>query len=370
MSVTKVPRLNGSDEPYPEFEAKPKTLIVQRSVWPGAKFEQLKIDPLTEHVFPVTWDKPGGPQGYAVLEISTSTEELSSLRDKTAVLEMYSRVQQRPGNQRISLPVPQVMAHDMGDQNALSSPFVLYTLPFQAGPAINLMPQQGEVLSHSQRLALAKQLGKMFNDILNSTVDCSPGCIPGGKPAMPGSKDTFQYMPLCTQVPQTENPSGNDPKPTPTGLLLRGRFLARSALFKYPKDGFMAVQSLANMYNEACDPVWEMDDVGMFKDVKFVPVDPGLGFGTIGLNKERNMLRYIPSSDAIVAPDFMACRPPIKSAFDEAAGPEFVYKAYATHWGFARQLAWFALGQIDEIGLRRKCAEGVDVPEEPNSYSY
>ncbi|KAB5575371.1 hypothetical protein GE09DRAFT_1052943 [Coniochaeta sp. 2T2.1] len=54
----------------------------------------------------------------------------------------------------------------------------------------------------------------------------------------------------------------------------------------------------------------------------------------------------------------------IKSAFDEAAGSEFVYKAYATQWLFARQLAWFALGSINEIGLRRNCAEGVDVPEE------
>ena len=121
----------------------------------------------------------------------------------------------------------------------------------------------------------------------------------------------------------------------------------------------------------------EASEDGIFKDVNFAVVDESLPL-SFGLDtKAGRITEYRPTSSAIIAPAFMACRPPawlwrpvsdwnsdpreewksgpqvneadmperkkVKEAFDEAAGDLYRKFAYEPVYRLVRRLGWLAV---------------------------
>lgn len=243
-------------------------------------------------------------RGIQKLILRTSRSDEGRPDQESAVLD-YLR-------QRSSIPVPEIIAKDVGYENALGKPYVIQNRI--SGSDLNSI---WDTLSHTQKCTIACELGKVLKNLLSLE-----SLIPGTIEAMPPGDD-LAHGPIIVPfemrdpgeglieepVQETSSNTGTFPIGQTTGDFLKHRFGRWKAYaLERPFD------RITNLFTDLLDTVTEMDDLGLF--------DTGMHCLCHVDLHSRNIMAEVQSNDsikitaildwdeAIIAPKFVNCQPP------------------------------------------------------------
>lgn len=365
MSDSIIKKPNGQTESYGMFQLQLLALVTS-CLWRDAHHMDITVVNKEDRLFELTLRSPGGEEHYAKVEIPkipNEGEPSRRLAGHAATTHMYEHV-------HIGLPIQKLEVHDFGVHNILESPFVLQKRTL--GKTVKAL---GDDLTHEKRLRLAKELGELYNRILNC------GEVGPGTPKFtrgPNSEETFTIQPFYpSNAVTTQVASGST-----TYQLLSNYYHYVGDVFSRPVTSHVQgvqnhppIPTLAGMFKAIPEILEEMENIGYFKQVKFVPVNP-VGPTLVSVDETNgSLVEYRPGALGFYGPDFMACQPPVwlwnqvkwnvnswveetkehdpepkntlarevKAAFDQAAGDKFVKYAYDDVWIYARRLARFII---------------------------
>ncbi|KAL3596003.1 hypothetical protein FPOAC2_10373 [Fusarium poae] len=279
--------------------------------------------------------------------------------------------------QNSSIPVPEVVAFDDTENNAIGSPYAVQVRVH----GVNLY-STFPTLSHDRRCRLAREFGDMCKQMLNMRNNSAGKLVlPIDDDGMTAGVCVTPWRPLAG-APRT--PQSDLAPPSPVYDTLRDVFEARKAedVERCPEDVLRPefMDRFIRMASELGADGWFDDQHYSIAHLDLAPhnilVDPTE-------NKDVPTISAILDWDsAVMAPSFMSCAPPmwiwvwqdeeeederkandnpptedgqeLKRTFEEAAGPEYCRLAYEPAYRLARRLVQFA---IDGINSSVDCKE-------------
>lgn len=330
-----------------------------------AQSPQLWPDALPQHIsarrcpkFPVSWwlfwDRPGQPKQSAFLTVRSSNQE----RYKAGILRLAREVLAIPNAPHLRIQLPELVKYDTSTDSILGEPYLLQKR--QAGLTISF---KFGYLSVAERLGLAAELGSLYRHILES--ECG---------------DHWAGKPVQVEQANGQTAFGVEPyHAMPHNPLNSGDSVYQILVssLEFQRDKYISqAPELSELYNELCGVANGLKAMGCLRSQSFCLVDEKLGplFLVLDLN-DGHIIEYQPSCFALIAPRFMAVRPPtwlwkperisdwpqlfkepvednepggqdqqrLKDRFDRAAGPLYMRLAYQEKYIIARRLGWFAL---------------------------
>ncbi|KAB5575373.1 hypothetical protein GE09DRAFT_1052945 [Coniochaeta sp. 2T2.1] len=358
-----------------DFELKIEALVSK--VWPSADVQVTRRAKPAQHIFEIEIAWTGQKKKHARFETYSlslnAAADKMRLRATVSTLKLYERLLDIPIEPaHVGIHLPKLKGYAFDDNNPPGTPYTLTEL--REGKTLqDLFVKMGN--SPKERLALALRFAKPLGQLYRKILECATNEKEAGKPITgkdPHGKDIVQIERFF-------------PQPKKSSAITKGSQVAQlmSNNFLYLKDRYSddsPIPELKDSYHNAVSIVQGLEKQGWLKDVTLALVDPGIGPTRFTIDNENNWTQYNPSSSAILAPAFMACRPPVwlwqpskrfvafgsaewkhdgnedwasvesekdyaavKQAFDEAAGELYNKYAYEKHYRFARRLGWSAV---------------------------
>lgn len=335
---------------------------IARTTWHGLEKDQILVERMHggsyNRVTSISFQtsEMAEPQKYVLRD--PRFPDLGPLTDHLAPLQFLYNYPK--------LPIPKMVSFDCSNDNALARPYIIQ----KRAPGNSILHEYPE-MSHSSRLAAARQLGYFYNDLTLITGNRIGKLIPSNTDlAGPWTFDVQTFISgVFDTVPLETEPYVSIPEPD-------AAYRNLLQIFKYRLDTDLARPDDYRVpYDRAfISMTEELHALGYFVNVPLtlchldlevynILVDPG--------NETQPVSAILDWDSAVFAPIFMACTPPmwlwawkegedederqaneepvtpedqqVKRAFEEAAGPVYARFAYDPTYRLARRLVQFAL---------------------------
>ncbi|KAK4222733.1 hypothetical protein QBC38DRAFT_512771 [Podospora fimiseda] len=368
------PSVTYGAEPFATFRNRIHELTIN-VIWPNAASDQITIERLTSggynRTFGITWDVDNHKLQHVVRVPWFADDDYAAQVAPLDFVAKYTKI-----------PTAKIIQYDTTTENPLESPYMIQDRVSGVGLASlvdNKIPPHGWQ-------KLAKELGDITRQMMSTrstvagTIVLSPDGLRGLHVAP--FRTSPEASPAETSRPYTPcGPSQISSQSVASLLINMFEFQRQKELdqgpyvvdFPGPWHGFITMTK-------------KLEEMGYFQDVDYclchlnlfprnVIVDPSV-FGT--LNKKNKIAAILDWDSALLAPTFMACRPPawlwnneqlleesfdesetktkvepsteegaeIKRIFDEAAGETYMFFAYNPVYKVARRLFQFGMTGI------------------------
>lgn len=292
------------------------------------------------------------------------------------------------------IPVPEVITFDETENNRLQSPFMVQNR-LKGQPVLQIYSQ----LEHGQQRRVAQELGLAFRRMLAvSSTQAGRLVLPDHNKALDAQIHVTSWDPHVSffralpRKPRTTTPYRTGRASESVVELLKRTFQEQKAEFRemLPSDTLRP-----SLMDKWCNMASEMDAAGYFEEVDghFALSHLDLWPRNILVDQESPSDRPIISSildwdDAVLAPAFMSCTPPmwiwcwqygddederlaneepatseqreLKKVFEAAAGPLYVKLAYPPAYRLARRLVRFAIDGMRSNGSWEESEDMLD----------
>ncbi|KAI1661105.1 kinase-like domain-containing protein [Daldinia decipiens] len=283
------------------------------------------------------------------------------------------------------ISIPNVITFDNTPDNELESPYILQNR-IAGTDVLSGFPK----LNHAEKLRFAHELGNVFRQILAVRSHKAGSLVFSDNEDL---KAEFRVIPYRSKVTSLAVPYSNTKTTTQTVRdLLLSNFEDQMAyiLEKFPKASVKL-----GLLDKLCSMAGELEERGWFNNVHYCLAHLDLAPRNILINPTSDLKQPIISAvldwdAAVFAPQFMACAPPLwlwgwlddededertandvpptveghqlKTAFERAAGKEYMRFAYHPAYRLARRLVRFAIG--DGIQSNEDWRDAEEVLEE------
>ncbi|KAI0023758.1 hypothetical protein F4780DRAFT_785540 [Xylariomycetidae sp. FL0641] len=274
-----------------------------RDLWPGLTHSDISVKSMPEgsnhKIFQVSVRSDGQVQDH-ILRVPSSPKTVAN---NVACLKFVGEC--------TKLPVPRLTGHDLTENNALGCPWMMTTKI----PGISMEQALKDGITQEQRLAIAKDLGRLYSEIFSVTNDHAGEILAvDSDSSSSGALGRVQPLGLSPNNPDFEFSLNKDsPFPlltcedakVPSSEVL---LVAMGESHKRHRDDIV----LGDRLQETCDIYDEMDEMGLFPDDGICLAHPDLYPRNIMVDLEgtARVTGILDWDETAFLPRFLANKPP------------------------------------------------------------
>ncbi|KAK6955569.1 hypothetical protein Daesc_003209 [Daldinia eschscholtzii] len=350
--------LYDEQEPFITFRNRVLNLALHK-IWPDATADEIIIERMMgggfNRIIGISRHTAQQPNNYVqyILRVPRYADE--PLDSQVGTLRFL--------HEHCNIPAPKVIHFDHTDNNELNTRYMIQNR-ISGEPLLAAYPK----LTHEKRSRLAQELGRLYSEILATTSTTSTILIPPKEQQVPPKAVTRSCMEL-TITRDIRDP----PIPQDVHEMLVNIFKDQKAAELEVRPNSIIRPKLLDQF---CHMVSDLRDWDCFDNCHISLAHLDLEPRNILINPISDASSPILSAildwdSAILAPQFMCCKPPfwlwawqgddeederiandeppspegrqLKQLFEEAAGPDYVRFAYKPAYRLARQLVRFAV---------------------------